>query len=284
MVALLLLGGISCGVETNSEAERSANIVGGDQVSSVPAGIRHDPVCGAENAVSTQSYAGEFGYSVEFIRRIRVPVARLEDINGGGHCTGLMIAPDLLLTAAHCANTGDCSGGGTPSPSLTAVARAVFDYYQDGTYSGGVSFSTDSIVENSWSSGSCLDDYAILKISGSPGNVFGIVKTTLRPAAVGEDRIAIGQYYGQQQYVTHGAVTSVSQFFTVANLDVTPGMSGSPAFDSQGFVQGEIPLGVYGTPCGGQAQDLPYLMTLSVSLQRAVASEFMPVISSRMMF
>ena len=157
-------------------------------------------------------------------------------------CTGVLIAPDLVLTAGHCVRDG---------ASCESFAY-VFGYLLDGT-SPNVEIRTDDVyfcarvVEQSWNRGVVVPDFAFVQLDRQ---VEGREPAPLSPQeaepSVGDPLTMVGSTLGIPHKVdAGGSVVAIdaNAGTLVSNVDAFPGSSGSPVFDSNGHVLGILLAG-----------------------------------------
>jgi hypothetical protein len=157
------------------------------------------------------------------LRQASQPVGLLDLLHSSssGTCTAFLIENDLLLTNAHCISDD--------------VREAKFfpDYLDvDGLNQQGFAVAIVPIeIDSSL-------DYAILRVNGAPGDVYGTVKLSAAVPPPGDDLSIFHHPLGQPKSVTRQdcRVKSLQAGGLLAHLcDTLPGSSGSPVLtgDSQ---------------------------------------------------
>lgn len=225
----------------------------------------HPLVCGGERQWQhVEQYDGTDGASRRFVDAHERPVARM-GLSGTGitFCTGTMISPDLFLTAGHCVDPAifgdvwptDIFGNPLSQADGVAAMDVRFDKQLDpfGNPKPVVSFDVGALVEVAWTGfvhPTLYEDYAILRISGSPGDTWGWSPVTDRRPVSGSQMTSISvptfvdsevpdPVTLNQKVVDTGAETRrVDKRWDARDIDIMGGSSGSPLFNEDGQVIG----------------------------------------------
>ena len=169
-------------------------------------------ICGSTTDwQNVETYDGTLGPTTDFVAAHQRPVGQMTPIG----CSGTLIAPDLFLTAGHCASSS------TPG---NQTVRFNFQSAPNGTPRPTTSYSIAAVVEDALGG----VDYAILRLNGNPGGTWGTtVPTALRPTA-GQPITIIQHPNGLPKKVEGGTLDFFADGrMTYGNLDTEGGTSGS---------------------------------------------------------
>ena len=205
--------------------------------------------CGAtDDSQPVEQYDGTLGVSVSFVNTHQGPVGQLQwnnnlaslytnpgNVSGVRWCTGTLISNDLFLTAGHCfdqigggwVRPLDNTTGTTIPPSEIARNMHVnFNYQVDsrGNLRTEQSFPILELIE--YRLGSL--DFAIVRLGGNPGTIFGTTAVSSTDAAVGDMVCIIGHPAGVPKRIEAGPVTNLHDSYIGYNdIDTLGGNSGS---------------------------------------------------------
>jgi V8-like Glu-specific endopeptidase len=140
-------------------------------------------------------------------------------------CSGALIAPNLFITANHCA--------------LSCSRTDVWFNYQ---LTGGVLDPTGvdaySCIEDVDSNGR-LTDFLIIRLEGSPGDLYGYFEMDVRAPVSGEDMVIIGHPGSTRpKKVSLGFTGSSGTSWFYYQADTEGGSSGSPVLSADGLYLG----------------------------------------------
>lgn len=191
--------------------------------------------------------AGGFNLQTSAYRQSGLPACSGEAFANqpvAAFCTGFLVAPDIIVTAGHCYDSGDIGG-----------VRFVFGFVMRDSSSAATSFAANQVYQGIQVISQRLDsstllDYSVIRLDRAvtaPGaTVLPIRRTGTIPA--GTQIGVIGHPSGLPEKIAFGSDTQVydtsnSVYFT-ANLDTYGGNSGSPVFDAAtGVVEGILVRG-----------------------------------------
>jgi len=191
---------------------------------------------GGNNALLSAQKGGAFEPISEFntddrYRQFGAPVARLdilqEDDKGEqfvSTCTANLIAPDVLLTNYHCIPGSDKS-------IKTVRAIAVFDYLRE-DQAEAPTYEVELVPLDANSD----MDFALLRVSGEPGNRFGYFKLRPQKAKANQSLFIIHHPAGMPKRLTRFrckayAPEPYAQLYFRHRCDTLGGSSGSLIFD-----------------------------------------------------
>ena len=170
-----------------------------------------------------EQYDGTLGVSLAWVQRHEGAVAY--QLNPG--CSGTMISDDLFISAGHCEYVvGD-------------VIR--FNYQDDpsGNPRATRDFTVSAIVEQEWTENW---DYAIVRLNGNPGRIFGYARLADRDEDVGDNVVIIGHPAGVPKALHAGPVLDYASgeganWFR-HQVDTTGGSSGAGVLSEDGYLVG----------------------------------------------
>jgi hypothetical protein len=204
-------------------------------------------VCGQfDTSQDVELYDGSLAVTREFVDAHQAPVGCIRwdtdlveryeqpgNVSGRRWCSGTLIAEDLFLTAGYCISNRPFGwdvprDGGSEFPiSRADVATNMhvdFNYQLDsaGNDRSWVSFDVLELVEDS------IDDldYAILRLDGAPGAIFGAARVATTAPDPGSVICIIGHPEGMPKRVDAGTVTDLQDIRISYNDITTRGGSG----------------------------------------------------------
>lgn len=206
-----------CGTESGSHAE-------GDDVGSVGLAVEDESQCGPSwDVQNVEQYNGALGVPLTYVQRHEGAVGF--QLNPG--CTGTMISDDLFISAGHCGY------------AVNDVVR--FNYQNDpsGNPRPTQDFTVTQVVEQednaSW-------DYAIVRLSGNPGAIWGYARLADRDEDVGDNVVIIQHPNGVPKVLHAGPVfdyaSPLGANWFRHQVDTVGGSSGSGLLTEDGFLVG----------------------------------------------
>ena len=154
-------------------------------------------------------------------------VARI--VHPDGPASGFLIAPDLLLTNNHV----------LPTAESASEAQIQFNYQNNW---GGVLQPTRSFSTDSSHFRTDYDlDYSIVRVAGSPGDVYGYIDLGVRADPSVNDYVTVIQHPNggpKQISLTDNKVSAVFGDKVQYATDTEPGSSGSPVFNQSWQIVG----------------------------------------------
>ncbi|OYR40676.1 serine protease [Halorubrum sp. Hd13] len=211
-----------------------------------------------------EQYDGTLGVSKSFVDNHESPVGLIQwndDLDqrysdpgrfaGDRWCTGTLVADDLFLTAGHCFDSAPgvpVKGGQRIRPHEIATNMHVdFNYQVDpsGNLRQEQQFDIVELVERDRGG----LDYAVVRLSGTPGNRFGSATLATSPVQQGDSLCIIQHPRGRPKKIEAGTATHVhtsstsgqlgEDYFGYGDIDTLRGSSGSGVLrESDGAIVG----------------------------------------------
>lgn len=209
----------------------------------------YETICGTtDDSQDVEQYDGSLGVTQAFVNQHQRPVGVLRwnsnlasiydnpgNVAGVRWCTGTLISNDLFITAGHCF---DQTGGGWQRPRINGTTNIIppseiatnmsveFGYQRapDGTVRTPTSVAVVELVE--YRLGGL--DFAIARLTGTPGTTWGFTRIAQADAAVGDMLCIIGHPAGQPKRIEAGPLTSFeAERIRYNDIDTLGGNSGS---------------------------------------------------------
>ncbi|MGH9222650.1 MAG: RICIN domain-containing protein [Acidimicrobiales bacterium] len=211
--------------------------------------------CGAtDDSQPVEQYDGTLGVAQAFVAAHQRPVGQLQwddnlasvytnpgNVNDVRWCTGTLISPNLFLSAGHCFDSNPSGGwtvprrNGTNDPIPPAeIAQRMhvnFNFQDDpnGNARPEVEYDVVELVEHRLGN----LDFAILRLAGNPGAIFGMGDVAATDPAQGSMLAIIGHPAGVPKRIEAGPLTSFDGNLVRYNdIDTLGGNSGSAIWHS----------------------------------------------------
>lgn len=208
-----------------------------------------ETICGAiDDSQPVEQYNGTLGVTQAFVNAHQAPVGQLQwnnnlaaiytnpgTVSGVRWCTGTLISNDLFISAGHCF---DQTGGGWERPRVNGTSNIISNAEIATRMHVNFNFQVDPSgnprPEQSFPILALLEyrlgglDFAITRLGGNPGTVFGFTGVSTTDAAVGDMICIIGHPAGMMKRIEAGPCTSLSGNTIAYNdIDTLGGNSGS---------------------------------------------------------
>lgn len=172
-----------------------------------PGDVDIESICGGiDDSQPVEQYDGTLGVTTTFVNAHQAPVGQLQwnnnlaaiytnpgNVSGVRWCTGTLISRNLFLTAGHCF---DQTGGGWQRPLVNGTMNVIpaaeiatnmhvnFNFQVDaaGNLRAEQQFAILQLME--YRLGGL--DFAIARLDGNPGNIFGWTRISITDAVVGD--------------------------------------------------------------------------------------------------
>ncbi len=222
-----------------------------------------ETICGVvDDSQPVEKYDGSLGVTKAFVAAHQRPVGQLQwdsglgsiysdpgTVSGARWCSGALISHNLFLSAGHCF---DQNPGGWRVPRINGTTRPIlpseiarrmhvnFNYQVDpsGKLRKEQEFGVEALVE--YRLGGL--DFAIVRLAGNPGAVFGIGEVATSDAKIGDMLAIIGHPAALPKRIEAGPLSGFFDDRLLYNdIDTLGGNSGSPIWRA---VSGKI-IGVH---------------------------------------
>lgn len=213
---------------------------------------------------NVEQYDGTLGVTADFVDLHQGPVGY--HVRPG--CSGTLISTDLFISAGHCGyRVGDS-------------VRFNYQYDASGSARPTTTVSVTEVVEQVYGGGSGID-YAIVRLSGSPGSTFGFAQLFATNPPVNELLTIIGHPARVPKALHTGVLYSYSSSlgsnYFRHRVDTTGGSSGSGVLDADGRLIGvhtNAGCSTSGTTSGNSAVRMSSIVAQSAALQALDSCSF----------
>ncbi|MGG3647142.1 trypsin-like serine peptidase [Bacillus wiedmannii] len=216
-----------------------------------------ESLCGADDFQQVERYDGTLGVTKEFVDAHQGPVGQLQwnddlaskfthpgNISGIRWGSGTLISEELFITAGHCFDQNPdgwtvprINGTNNPisSQEIAKNMKVNFNYQVDpsNTPKPVQSFAVLELIEYRLAG----LDFAIVRLDGKPGQIFGHTKIAKTDANLNDMLCIIQHPNGEMKQVEAGPVTFLQdgdERIGYNSLDTLPGSSGSGILLSPG--------------------------------------------------
>jgi V8-like Glu-specific endopeptidase len=208
-----------------------------------------ETICGVtDDSQPVEQYDGTLGVSQAFVAAHQRAACQVQwntnlssiytnagNVSGVRWGSGVMISPDLMLTAGH---LFDQTGGFWNRPRVNGTTNVISPQEIATNMHVNFNFQVDAAgtlrVEDSYAITQLIEyrlggvDFAVCRIAGSPGNTYGWDAVSTVDAAVNDDICIIGHPAGEPKRIEAGPCTNLSGNQILYNdIDTLGGNSGS---------------------------------------------------------
>ncbi len=205
--------------------------------------------CGTtDDSQAVEQYDGTLGITSTFVNNNQRPVGQTQwnsnlgaiytnpgNVSNVRWCTGTLISNDLFLTAGHCFDQSangwrlpndNVTGSVIPSSEIATNQHVNFNYQVDSSGNLRVEQSFPILELIEYRLGGL--DFAIVRLGGNPGAIFGTTSVSTTDANVGDMACIIGHPAGVPKRVEAGPITDLHGIRIGYNdIDTLGGNSGS---------------------------------------------------------
>ena len=217
-----------------------------------------ESLCGPPNFQPVEQYDGTLGPSIDFINRRQAAVGNLHwkfnlgsgNVSGKRWGTGTLKSHNLFLTAGHCFDNPAAfsnwvwpdtvlSGSTDRERALLAALNMTvrFNYQDDSLGMRRTEIIYDIVDLVEWREDGL--DYAILKLEGNPGYIYGYTPVLAKDLTLNEMLTIIQHPDGRPKEIEAGLFDGdIGSYITYRDLDTEGGSSGSGVLDANRFIVG----------------------------------------------